>query len=106
MAPGHGLRSFAPHAALTTCSSAIGLYDNTSWGTPVVFVTTRFVYTNLSSLGFDNRTSSYAIGACSATFYDGATGTGSIYPGSTGAGASAAAMLSGWNDRVSSVYMN
>lgn len=63
------------------------------------------VYIGLSGYGFDNVTSSYQVGGCAATFYDTAGGTGT-YPGSTGAGASASSMVSGWDNRISSIRIS
>jgi hypothetical protein len=90
--------------ALTACSSSVRLYDGTSYTGNVLQLTTRGVYHNLASFGFDNLTSSYKIGACSARFYDTTSGS-TQYPGSTTANASATSMLSGWNNRVGSVYI-
>jgi len=91
-------------AALTACSSSVRLYDGTSYTGSVLQLTTRGVYHNLASLGFDNLTSSYKIGACSARFYDTTSG-GTLYPGSTSANVSATSMATGWNNRVGSVYI-
>jgi hypothetical protein len=62
-------------------------------------------YINLSTYGFDNITSSYQVGACGSTFYDGASGVAPTYPGPTGANAASATMLTSWDNRVSSVYI-
>lgn len=90
--------------ALAECSSKLRLYDGTSYGGTVLELQTRSVYHNLASSGFDNRTSSYKIGACSARFYDTTTG-GTQYPGNTNANVWASSMSSGWNNRVGSVYI-
>lgn len=95
-------RSVVPFAS---CSSSLRLYRSTSYGGAVLQLTTRGVYINLASYGFDNDTSSYRVGACTSYFYDGASGSGSLYPGATGAGAAAASMLAGWDNRISSVYI-
>ena len=91
---------------LSTCSTSLKLYANTSYGGATLALSTRGTFLNLSSWGFDNITSSYKIGACSATFYDGANGGAPTYPGNTSAGASATSMLSGWDNRVGSVYIS
>jgi hypothetical protein len=88
------------------CSTALKLYTNTSYGGTVLALSTRGVFHNLANWSFDNVTSSYKVGTCSATFYDGANGGGAVYPGNTSAGASATSMLSGWDNRVSSVYIS
>lgn len=90
--------------ALAACSSKLRLYDGTSYGGAVLELQTQYVYHNLASLGFDNRTSSYKIGACSARFYDTTSG-GTQYPGNTNANVWASSMASGWNNRVGSVYI-
>jgi hypothetical protein len=90
---------------LAACSSSLRLYRSTSYGGAVLQLTTRNTYINLSGYGFDNDTSSYKVGACSAGFYDGSGGGAPTYPGSTGANASATSMVSGWDNRVSSVYI-
>ena len=89
-----------------SCASSVRLYDGTSYtGTSVAYAT-RGVWLNLSSVGFDNRTSSFRIGACSSYFADDPGGGGSWYPtSSTQAGAQSASMVSGWNNRVSSIYL-
>jgi len=90
---------------LASCSSSLRLYRSTSYGGAVLQLTTRYTFINLSGYGFDNDTSSYRVGACAAYFYDGANGSSTVYPGATGANASAASMLAGWDNRVSSVYV-
>ena len=92
-------------AASSTCSSSLRLYRSTSFGGSVLFLTAQGVMFNLSTYGFDNDTSSYRVGACDASFYDGANGGTPIYTGPTSAGSSASFMLSGWDNRVSSVYL-
>jgi hypothetical protein len=87
------------------CSTSLRLYRSTSYGGSVLQLTTRGTVINLSGYGFDNDTSSYKVGACSAGFYDGSGGGAPTYPGSTGANASATSMVSGWDNRVSSVYI-
>jgi hypothetical protein len=91
---------------LSTCSAPLKLYSGTSFSGTSLSLSTRGSFINLSTFGFDNVTSSYQVGACSSTFYDGASGGGSVYPGNTSAGASATSMLSGWDNRVSSVFIS
>lgn len=92
----------APQVA---CVSSLKLYRSASFTGSVLQLTTRGTYINLSTYGFDNDTSSYQVGACTAYFYDGASGGTPLYPGATGANSSAASMLTGWDNRVSSVYI-
>ena len=93
-------------AARAVCGSSLRLYDFTSYGAPVVAFTQRFVYLNLSAVGFDNRTSSYKVGACSVIMWDGASGTGAVYTGPMGAWVQSATMVPFWDNRISSVYIN
>lgn len=90
---------------LVACASSLKLYRSTSFGGAVLQLTSRGTYTNLSPYGFDNDTSSYQVGACTSYFYDGASGGTPLYPGTTTANSSATSMLTGWNNRVSSVYI-
>jgi hypothetical protein len=88
-----------------TCSSPLRLYRLTGFRGGTLVLTTRGVVMNLSTYGFDNDTSSYRVGACASTFWSRASGSGSLYPGPTGACTSAPSMSSGWNNVVSSVYI-
>lgn len=89
-----------PGSLLVDCSSTVRLYANTNYGTLMVAIDDRFTTTPLGS--FANMTSSYRVGACASTFYNGA----SAYPGNTAANASAASMLSGWDNTIDSVYIS
>jgi len=89
----------------SSCSTALRLYTGTSFSGSTLALTARQVH-NLSSYGFDNATSSYKVGACASTLYDGTSASGTVYPGATGAGAQASAMQSGWDNRVSSARVN
>lgn len=92
-------------APMVDCASpSVRLYRSTGWVGGVLQLTARFTVLNLALYGFDNDTSSYRIGACSADFFDGNSG-GTTYPGNTNAGASASSMLTSWDDRVSSVFI-
>ena len=86
------------------CSTALRLYDGSGFAGSVLNVSISGVWVNLSTYGFDNRTSSYRVGACSSYFAENASGGGAWYPGNTAAWAQASSMTAGWNDRVSSVY--
>lgn len=91
----------SPSAA---CSSSVRLYTATNYGGSVYVYTARQQVINLQS-GIDNQTSSYKIGACGATFYENASLGGAMYPGSTSANASSTSMNSGWDNRVSSIWI-
>ncbi|MBI4933830.1 MAG: hypothetical protein HY828_08130 [Actinobacteria bacterium] len=90
---------------LLACASSLKLYRSTSFTGAVLQLTSRGAYINLSTYGFDNDTSSYKVGACTSYFYDGASGGTPLYPGTTTANSSANSMLTGWDNRVSSVYI-
>lgn len=92
-------------AAALTCSAALRLYDGTSYKGSALYLSTRGVGINLSLYGFDNRVSSYKVGACASVFYSGSNGAGSIYPGNTNSYALSEVMISGWDNVVSSVYI-
>lgn len=87
------------------CGSDLRLYDGISYGSLVASIGTRLTVINLSSLGVDNMTTSYKVGACSASMWNGASATGSLYPGNTSAGAVSPNMVTGWNNTISSVYV-
>jgi hypothetical protein len=87
-----------------TCASDVRLYDAISYGVLVLSLGTRGSLISLAAYGFDNATTSYKIGACSSTFWDG-VGAGSVYPGNTSAWAQSPNMVTGWNNRISSVYI-
>lgn len=96
---------FRSAAAAVSCGSSVRLYSGISYTGSVLAIIDRYTVINLASLGYSNVTTSFKVGACAATMWDGTTGSGAVYPGSTSAGAVAASMATGWNDRVSSVYL-
>ncbi len=87
-----------------SCSSSLRLYDGLNKTGAVASFTARGQIISLSGYGFNNRTSSYRVGACSSTLYNGIGS--SAYPGSTSAYASANSMLSGWNNTISSIRIS
>lgn len=93
-------------ALAATCGSSLRLYDGISYSGNVLMLSLRWTTLNLSTFGFDNLTTSYKVGGCDAEFYSGAGLSGSAYPGNTSATAQAATMSTGWNNLVSSVYIN
>jgi hypothetical protein len=92
-------------ASSLNCSSPLKLYRGTSFTGAVMQISGRAEFLGLAGLGFDNDTSSYKVGACSSYFYDGVPNVG-LYPGNTTALWSQSAMLTGWDNRISSVYIN
>lgn len=95
----------SPDIAATSCSSPLRLYADASYGGRELDFYDRGYWQNLSNWSFDNQTSSYRVGACGVYLADYANGGGSWYPGNTSAGHNEPTMLSGWNDRVSSIYI-
>ena len=95
----------ANRAAASSCSSSVRLYNTSSFGGAVLFLTTRGTIHNLADYGFDNSTSSYRVGGCPAVFFSLANFGGAAYPGFTGVWAQYASMIAGWNNVVSSVYI-
>jgi hypothetical protein len=87
------------------CSVSLRLYDGTGRTGQMVSVYARGVWVNLSTLSFDNKTSSYAVGACAAEMASGAGGGGSLYSGCLSPWCVANSMGTGWNNAVSSVYL-
>lgn len=97
----------AAEMSASSCSSSVRLYDGMSYTGTVLYMADRARWLNLSSYGFSNRTSSFKIGACSAYFADYSNGDGSWYPtSSTVAWRNVPAMASGWDNRVSSIYIS
>ena len=93
-----------PETRASNCSTSLRLYDGIGQTGAVISLSARGTLLSLSAYGFDNRTSSYLVGACSSTFYSGiATG---VYGGNTSANAAASSMLSGWDNVVSSVFIS
>ena len=88
-----------------SCPSSVKLYSWSWYGTPVLYLTTRGSWTTLSWFGFDNITSSYKVGHCSAVFRSGSYGGGSTYPGPTWAWARRTTMGWSWDNVLSSTYM-
>jgi hypothetical protein len=91
----------------STCSSSVRLYDGTSYSGSVLYLYQRSSWINLTNHGWSNRTSSFKVGACSSYFADYSNGGGSWYPTSlTQAWDVASSMISGWNKRISSIYIS
>jgi hypothetical protein len=91
---------------LTSCSSALRLYQNISYGGNELILSSTFLWINLADYSFANEVSSYKVGACSIIMTDGTNGSGNVYPGATSAGSDVSWIGTAWNDRVQSVYIN
>ncbi len=93
-------------ASNAVCSTPVRLYDGTNYTGAVLALRGRATWVNLSGHGFSNRTSSFRMGTCSGYFADLNNGGGSWYSeSSTTAGRSVLSMASGWDNRISSVYL-
>lgn len=95
-----------PQSRAGSCSSSVRVYTGGGHTGNVTSITTRGSWINLSTYGVNNTTSSYKIGSCSATFRSGSFGSGSNYPGTTSAWTQRTSMVSGWNNRVSSILLS
>lgn len=102
----HGTKAGSSETT-ATCASSLKLYDGYSHTGTTFYVYTTNAWINLVDYGWENRTSSYRIGACDSYFADYSDGGGDWYPTSlTEAWDTASSMTSGWNNRISSVYMS
>lgn len=95
----------SPEIAAVSCSSPLRLFADPSYGGRELDFYDRGYWQNLSTWSFDNQLSSYKVGACGVYLADYANGGGSWYPGNTSPGHDEPSMLLGWNDRVSSIYI-
>ena len=92
-------------AGLLACGGTLRLYDEASFGLPMVSLLPSTSWRNLSSVGFNNRTSSYRVGACDAILADPAGGALPWYPTSlTQANMSGSIMPTSWDNRISSIF--
>lgn len=91
--------------ATTTCSSPLRLYADANYGGRELDFYDRGYWQNLSTWSFSNQVSSFKVGACAVNLADGASGSGSWYPSGTGAGHWEPTMATGWNDRISSIFI-
>ncbi len=88
------------------CSSPLQLFDGTNLSGAKVLIYTRGLWIDLSTVSFDNRTSSYKVGACAIELASGAGGGGAHYTRCLSAGCVENVMDLGWNNVVSSVYLH
>jgi hypothetical protein len=88
-----------------TCSTALRLYDGTYQTGSVLSIATRGQWINLGLYGFDNRTSSYRVGACAVELASGTNGGGSRYFRCLNAYCEEDVMASGWDNVLSSAYL-
>jgi hypothetical protein len=89
-----------------SCSTPLRLHDGTNQTGTTVSIFVRGLWVNLSTVSFDNKTSSYTVGACSVELASGSGGTGSFYTHCLAPGCVENVMDSGWNNVISSVYLH
>lgn len=93
--------------AASNCASYLKLYDGYFYTGASLWLLGRGYWRNLSLYGFDQTTSSFKVGACSAYMADWADGGGSWYPTShTQAYDLEPYITGGWNNDISSVYIS
>jgi hypothetical protein len=91
---------------LVNCSTPLRLWDGTYETGAMVSIYARGVWVNLNIVNFGDKTSSYIVGSCSVELADGQNGSGSRYPYCLSAGCVENVMASGWDNRISSVYLH
>jgi hypothetical protein len=86
------------------CSSPLRLFEHGDHaGRQLMFYDRGYVQ-DLPDYGFNDQTSSFIVGACTSYLAEHTGLAGAWYPGST-AWAWVPAMIPGWNDRISSIYI-
>lgn len=108
---GKGSRKPAPDEVTTasygwSCSYPLRLFDYAYYGGRQLSFWDRGYWQNLWDYGFDNRTSSYAIGACHAYLAEYANGGGWWYPGPEWPWAGEPVMSWSWDNTISSIYVS
>jgi hypothetical protein len=93
----------AGSTASYSCSSSLRLYEHNYYGGRRLSFWDRGYWQNLSWYGFDNRTSSYLVGACYVHLAEHPDGGGWWYPGPAYPWAGEPAMW--WQDVISSIYI-
>jgi hypothetical protein len=88
-----------------SCSSPLRLYDYGWYGGRQLSFWERGFWQNLWLYGFEDRTSSYAVGACYAHLAEHSDGYGWWYPGPTYPWAGEPVMSWGWDNVISSIYI-
>lgn len=92
-------------ARAASCNSSLRVYSGNYYTGYLLYLSARWTWINLSWFAFDNVTSSYKIGSCSATFRSGSYGTGMTYWGGTNAWSQRVSMP-GWDNVLSSLYIS
>ena len=92
--------------AFASCSSYLKLYDGYNYSSTSLWLSTRQIWTNLSTYGFNQRASSYRVGGCSTYMADYSNGGGAWISTSLTQAWDVDAVISGsWNNDISSVYI-
>ena len=97
--------TMSAYASSYSCSSSLRLFDYTYYGGRQLSFWDRGYWQNLWDYGFNDRTSSYAVGGCYAHLADHGWGGGWWYPGPTYPYAGEAVMSAGWSNSISSIYI-
>ena len=97
-----GLRSLQSYQ----CSDWLKLYDGTWYGGTSIWFRSRGLWQNLDWYGFNQRVSSFNVGACQTIFADFGGGGGQWYPLALSQPWDVdAVLLSGWDNDFSSFYI-
>ena len=88
-----------------SCSSPLRLYDYNYYGGRQLSFWDRGYWQNLWDYGFDDRTSSYVVGACYVHLAEHGGGGGWWYPGPTYPYAGEPVMAWDWQNTISSIYI-
>ena len=88
------------------CGSSLRLYEHNYYGGRKLSFWDRGYWQNLSDYGFEDRTSSYIVGACYVHLAEHANGGGWWYSGPTYPYAGEPVMGVGWQDVISSIYID
>jgi len=88
-----------------SCSSSLRLYEYDWYGGRRLSFWDRGYWQNLANYGFEDRTSSYIVGACPVWLAEHGDGGGDWYPGPTYPYAGVGSMSWGWQDTISSIYI-
>ncbi len=92
-------------ASSYSCSSSLRLFDYNHYGGRALWFWDRGYWQNLWDYGFEDRTSSYAVGGCYAHLAEHAWGGGWWYPGPTYPYAGEPVMYWDWQNTISSIYI-
>jgi hypothetical protein len=102
----HAAVVLASASPLLNCSTPLKLRDGPNQTLGQANVYSRGIWVNLSSLSFDNKTSSFTVGACSIDLAAGINGGSSHYLSCLSPFCVEDTMDPGWDNAVSSAYLN